>query len=139
GIRVTMNQILVYVVAGCLYAIAGVALAGQLRNPGVNIGSPYLLGPIAAVVIGGASLSGGLASPLSTFSAAFFLTGLNSMMRALGLPTALQFVVFGVVIIGGMLVSGDRIIKAVERTLRERRRPEGTRKQKNDSSDDGPG
>ena len=123
GIRVTLNQILVYVVAAIFYAIAGIALAGILRNPGVNIASAYLLGPIAAVVIGGASLSGGLASPLSTFAAAIFLTGLNQMMRALGLPTALQFVVFGLVIIGGMLVSGDRIIKAVERVLRERRRP----------------
>jgi ribose transport system permease protein len=121
GVRVTLTQILVYVAAAMLYATAGVALAGLLRNPGVNIGSPYLLGPIAAVVIGGASLSGGLASPLSTFVAALFLTGLNQMMRALGLATALQFVVFGVVIIGGMLVSGDRIIKGVERVLRERR------------------
>lgn len=124
GVRVTLNQILVYVVAAVLYAIAGIALAGLLRNPGVNIGSPYLLGPIAAVVIGGASLSGGLASPMSTFVAAMFLTGLNQMMRALGLATALQFVVFGLVIIGGMLVSGDRIIKGIERVMRERRRPD---------------
>ncbi len=123
GVRVTLNQILVYVVAAMFYAVAGVALAGLLRNPGVNIGSPYLLGPIAAVVIGGASLTGGLASPLSTLVAAFFLTGLNQMMRSLGLATALQFVVFGIVIIGGMLVSGDRIIKGVEQLMRERRRP----------------
>jgi ribose/xylose/arabinose/galactoside ABC-type transport system permease subunit len=87
----------------------------------VTIGAPYLLGPIAAVVIGGASLTGGLASPLSTWSAAMFLAGLNQMMRVLGLATALQFVVFGVVIIGGMLVSGDRIIKGVEQLFRERR------------------
>jgi ribose transport system permease protein len=126
GVRVTLNQILVYVVAAVLYAIAGVALAGLLRNPGVNIGSPYLLGPIAAVVIGGASLTGGLASPLSTFAAAFFLTGLNQMMRSLGLATSLQFLVFGLVIIGGMLVSGDRIIKGVEQVLRERRKPTRT-------------
>ena len=104
----------------------------MLRNPGVNIGSPYLLGPIAAVVIGGASLAGGLASPLSTFAAAFFLTGLNQMMRSLGLATSLQFLVFGLVIIGGMLISGDRIIKGVEsaraRTANarnRRRRPTG--------------
>jgi ribose transport system permease protein len=122
GVRVTFTQILVYVVAAMFYAVAGIALAGLIRNPGVNIGSPYLLGPIAAVVIGGASLSGGLASPLSTLIAAFFLTGLNQMMRSLGLPTALQFVVFGLVIIGGMLVSGDRIIRGVEQVLRERRR-----------------
>lgn len=123
GVRVMLTQILVYVVAAVLYAIAGVALAAQLRNPGVNIGSPYLLGPVAAVVIGGASLAGGLASPLSTFAAAFFLTGLNQMMRSLGLSTSLQFLVFGLVIIGGMLISGDRIIKGVETLLRERRPP----------------
>lgn len=122
GVKVTLNQIMVYVVASVFYAAAGVALAGVLRNPGPQIASIYLLGPIAAVVIGGASLTGGLASPLSTFAAAIFLTGLNQMMRALGLPTSLQFVVFGLVIIGGMLVSGDRIIKGVERVLRERRR-----------------
>ncbi len=136
GVRVTLNQIMVYVVAAVFYAIAGIALAGILRNPGVNIASAYLLGPIAAVVIGGASLTGGLASPMSTFVAAFFLTGLNQMMRALGLPTALQFVVFGLVIIGGMLVSGDRIIKAVERVLRERRKPIRPKEREREISDD---
>jgi ribose transport system permease protein len=129
GVRVSLNQIAVYVVAAVFYAIAGVALAGLLRNPGVAVGTQYLLGPIAAVVIGGASLTGGLASPLATFVAAIFLTGLNQMLRTMGLPTSLQFVVFGLVIIGGMLVSGDRIIRGVERVLRERRRPEGSQTQ----------
>lgn len=123
GVRVTMTLILVYVVAAVFYAVGGLALAGLIRSPGVAVGNQYLLGPIAAVVIGGASLTGGLASPLSTFAAAFFLTGLNQMMLTMGLPTALQFVVFGLVIIGGMLISGDRIIKVVEQLLRERRRP----------------
>jgi len=127
GVRVTVNQILAYVVAAMCYAVAGVALAGLLRTPGVAIGTQYLLGPIAAVVIGGASLTGGLASPLSTFAAALFLTGLNQMLRTMGLPTALQFVVFGAVIIGGMLVSGDRIVRGVEHLLRERRRADASR------------
>jgi ribose transport system permease protein len=129
GVRVNLHQILVYVVAAAFYAIAGMALAGLLRNPGVGAGTTYLLGPIAAVVIGGASLTGGLASPLSTFVAALFLTGLNQMLRVMGLPTSLQFVVFGLVIIGGMLVSGDRIIRGVEQLLRERRRPEDSQTQ----------
>ena len=127
GLRVSSNQVAAYVVAAVLYGIAGILLAAFLRNPGVTFGAPYLLGPIAAVVIGGASLTGGLASPLSTWAAAFFLAGLNQMMRVLGLPTALQFVVFGVVIVGGMLVSGDRIIKGVERVLRERGGPSSRR------------
>ncbi|MBC7773490.1 MAG: ABC transporter permease [Pyrinomonadaceae bacterium] len=124
GVRVNLNQISAYVVAAVFYAIAGVAVAALLRAPGIAAQNQYLLGPIAAVVIGGAALTGGLASPLATFAAAFFLTGLNQMMRTMGLPTALQFVVFGLVIVGGMLISGDRIIKGVERVLRERRRSE---------------
>lgn len=131
GLRVNVNQIAAYVMAGIFYAAAGIALAGQLKTPGVAAGQTYLLGPIAAVVIGGASLTGGLASSFATASAAFFLTWLNQMMRILGLSTAWQNVVFGVVIIAGMLVSGDRIIRFVERLLRERRRgrkPGETRK-----------
>ncbi|MBI4261777.1 MAG: ABC transporter permease [Actinobacteria bacterium] len=124
GVRVNVNQILAYVVAAVFYASAALALAGLIRRPGAFVGTQYLLAPIAAVVIGGASLTGGQASALSTFVAAIFLTGLNQMMRIMGLPTALQFVVFGLVIIGGMLVSGDRIIRSVEFALRHRRRPE---------------
>lgn len=123
GLRVNLNQVSAYVVAAVFYGIAGILLAGYLGSVSTTIGAPYLLGPIAAVVIGGASLSGGLASPLSTWAAAFFLAGLNQMMRVMGLPTALQFVVFGLVIIGGMLVSGDRIIRGVEQVLRERKQP----------------
>lgn len=123
GLRVNLNQVSAYVAAALLYGMAGILLAAFLRTPNTTIGAPYLLGPIAAVVIGGASLTGGLASPLSTWAAAFFLAGLNQMMRVMGLPTALQFVVFGLVIIGGMLVSGDRIIRGVEHVLRERKGP----------------
>jgi hypothetical protein len=48
-------------------------------------------------------------------------------------------VVFGLVIIGGMLVSGDRIIKTVERVLRERRKPMRPRSETTQSSIDDPG
>jgi ribose transport system permease protein len=121
GVRVTLYQILAYVVAAVFHAAAGLALAGLIRRPGAFVGTQYLLAPIAAVVIGGASLTGGQASALSTFAGAVFLTGLNLMMRIMGLSTALQFVVFGLVIIGGMLVSGDRIIRGVEYALRQRK------------------
>jgi ribose transport system permease protein len=122
GLRVNLNQVSAYVVAAMFYGAAGILLAAFLKTPSISIGVPYLLGPIAAVVIGGASLTGGLASPLSTWTGAMFLAGLNQMMRVMGLSTALQFVVFGLVIVGGMLVSGDRIIRAVEQVLRERGR-----------------
>lgn len=117
GLRVNVYVIFAYMAASFLYGLNGVLLAGFLRSPSLILGVPYLLGPIAAVVIGGASLSGGLANPISTWAAAFFLTLLNQMLRVLGLPTALQFVVFGVAIVGGMVISGDRIVTAIENLL----------------------
>jgi ribose transport system permease protein len=117
GLRVNIYVIFAYMAASLLYGLNGVLLAGFLRSPSLILGVPYLLGPIAAVVIAGASLSGGLANPISTLAAAFFLTLLNQMLRVLGLPTALQFVVFGIAIVGGMVISGDRIVTLIENLL----------------------
>ena len=106
------------VAAACvIYGLNGVLLAGFLQSPSLVLGTPYLLGPIAAVVIGGASLNGGLANAISTWAAAFFLTLLSQMLRVLGLPTALQFAVFGIAIIVGMVISGDRIVTLIENSL----------------------
>jgi ribose/xylose/arabinose/galactoside ABC-type transport system permease subunit len=110
GIRVQRYVVLAYVVAAVLYGAAGILLAAFIRSPSIDLGDPYLLGPIAAVVIGGASLTGGLASATSTWAAAFALTFLSQMLRVLGLSTALQFVVFGAAIAAGMVISGDRIV-----------------------------
>ena len=80
----------------------------------------YLLGPVAAVVLGGAALSGGLASPTSTWVAAFFVTILNQMLERPRSVDGVAHVVFGVAIILGMIISGDRIADIVGRLLLRR-------------------
>lgn len=122
GIRVNAYVVLAYVGAGMLYAAAGILLAGFISSPTQRLGDPYLLSPIAAVVIGGASLTGGLASVPSTWAAAFFLSLLSQLLRVLGLSSDLQFVAFGIAIIGGMIISGDRIITVVEYLFQGRTR-----------------
>jgi ribose transport system permease protein len=117
GIRVSAYIVFAYIGGALLYGLCGILLASFIRSPSLTMGTPYLLGPIAAVVIGGASLKGGLASPASTWIAAFFLTLLSQMLRVLNLDTSWQFVVFGAAIIAGMVVSGDRIITVVENLL----------------------
>lgn len=118
GIHVNVYIVFAYAGAGMLYGLAGILLAAFIRSPTLGLGEPYLLAPIAAVVIGGASLTGGLASVPSTWAAAFFLALLSQMLRVLGLSSALQFVAFGIAIAGGMVVTGDRIITVVEHLLR---------------------
>ncbi|MGE5272183.1 MAG: ABC transporter permease [Verrucomicrobiota bacterium] len=110
GVHVQPYGVCAYIAAAILYGIAGILLAGFIRSPSIDLGDPYLLGPIAAVVIGGASLAGGLASATSTWVAAFALTLLTQMLRVLGLSTAWQYAVYGVAIAAGMVISGDRIV-----------------------------
>jgi ribose transport system permease protein len=121
GIHVRSHIVFAYAGASVLYAGAGVLLAGFIQNPSLDLGDAYLLGPIAAVVIGGASLAGGLASVSSTWIAAFALTLLSQMLRVLGLSTALQYVVFGIAIVAGMVISGERIVGALGAVLQSPR------------------
>ena len=107
-------------------AIAAVLLAGIRINIDPAFGAAYLLAPIAAVVIAGASLSGGLASATSTWVAALALTFLTQMLLILGLSTAMQFIVFGAAIIVGMLISGDRVASLLGRVLRPVEAPTAT-------------
>jgi ribose transport system permease protein len=113
GVHVRTYTVFAYAAAGVLYGAAGLLLAGFIQFPTLDLGNPYLLGPIAAVVIGGASLTGGLASATSTWAAAFALTLLSQMLQVLRLSTAWQLIVFGLAIAGGLVVSGDRIVGLV--------------------------
>ena len=118
GLHVRTHVVFAYTAAGILYGAGAVLLAGTRITVDPAFGAGYLLAPIAAVVIAGASLSGGLASATSTWMAALALTFLMQMLLILGLSAALQFVVYGAAIIAGMLVSGDRIASLLGRVLR---------------------
>ena len=117
GIRVRTYVVGAYVAAALAAGLAAIFIGGIVVSPGVDPGVAYLLGPVAAVVLGGAALSGGLASPASTWVAAFFVTLLNQMLKVLGLSNASQYVVFGLAIVVGMLISGDRIAEFIGRLL----------------------
>ncbi|WP_176738127.1 ABC transporter permease [Micromonospora inyonensis] len=93
GIRTAAYQVSAYTVAGVLYAAAGLLLAGYLRTPDILLGNTYQLSSIAAVVLGGSVLSGGLSNALATGVAALFLTQLNQVVLAAGATTSIQLLV----------------------------------------------
>ena len=121
GLRVRTHIVLAYTTAGTLYAIAAVLLAESRSSIDPTFGSAYLLAPIAAVVIAGAALSGGLASATSTWVAALALTFLTQMLVIVGLSAAMQYIVFGGAILAGMVVSGDRVASLLGRWMRPAR------------------
>jgi ribose transport system permease protein len=106
GVNVTLYEFASYAIAGILYGVAGILLSAFVRNPTLKVGEPYLLAPIAAAVLGGTAISGGIGSMVAVAGAALFLTQLGQMLKMLGLSSALQFIIQGFAIAMGMAVAG---------------------------------
>ncbi len=104
GINVSAYQIAAFAVAGLLYGVAGILLSAFIRNPTMRVGDPYLLAPIAAAVLGGTAVTGGIGSMVAVAGAALFLTQLGQMLKMLGLSSAIQYVIEGIAIALGMAV-----------------------------------
>jgi ribose transport system permease protein len=112
GVNVTAYQTAAFTVAGFLYGVAGIVISAFIRNPTLNVGDPYLLAPIAAAVLGGTAITGGLGSMVAVAGAALFLTHLGQMLKMLGLSTAFQFAIYGVAIALGMALAEARQLRA---------------------------
>jgi ribose transport system permease protein len=106
GVNVAAYEFASYALAGLLYGVAGILLSAFIRNPTLKVGDPYLLAPIAAAVLGGTAISGGIGSMTAVAGAALFLTQLGQMLKMLGLSSAFQFMIEGVAIAFGMAVAG---------------------------------
>lgn len=104
GLPVRRYVLGTYVLAGLLYALGGVLVAGYLRTPGLSVGDSYLLPSIAAVVLGGTSLAGGGGSVVATAAGALFLTQLQQVVFGAGAPTSVQLLIQGAAIGLGMAV-----------------------------------
>jgi ribose transport system permease protein len=106
GIRVVAYEVGGYVAAAGLYAIAGVLLAGLLRNPNASLGNPYQLQTIIAVALGGAALGGGPASVVGTLAACLFLGFVTQFLTLKGYSGGVNQLVNGaLLLVAVMLVS----------------------------------
>lgn len=99
GISVERTKCLVYVVSGFLTALAAIMMVGRTGVGTPNIGIGLELDAIAAVVIGGASLSGGRGSVLYTLLGVFILGMIGNIMNLLDVTSYLQQLIKGVIII----------------------------------------
>ncbi|TDV56173.1 monosaccharide ABC transporter membrane protein (CUT2 family) [Actinophytocola oryzae] len=99
GVPVTRVKVVVFCVCGFLAALSGIVHAGQLNQGSPNDGFGYELDAIAAVVIGGTSLSGGRGSVVGTVAGALLLGVLNNFLGLHGVDPNVQLLVKGLVIV----------------------------------------
>ncbi|MCY8233866.1 ribose ABC transporter permease RbsC [Priestia endophytica] len=104
GIKVPRVKVMIYALAGLLSALAGAILTSRLNSAQPTAGTSYELDAIAAVVLGGTSLSGGRGLIVGTLIGALIIGTLNNGLNLLGVSSFFQMVVKGVVILIAVLI-----------------------------------
>ncbi len=107
GVPTLRLKILVYVLAGCLFGIAGLFQLSRLRQGDPTVAVGLELDVIAAVIIGGASLSGGVGTILGSMIGALIMAILRNGTQQMGWPTYIQEFIIGLVIIVAVFI--DRL------------------------------
>lgn len=100
GVRSWQVLVAAYVIAGVLAALGGILIAGQAGAVDLQLAQRYLLPSVAAVVIGGTSIFGGVGSYAGTILGALILSVLDRMLTFLNTGQAVQQVVYGSIVLG---------------------------------------
>jgi ribose transport system permease protein len=99
GVNVDRWKVIIYTFAGGICGISGLLIASRLNSAQPALGQGYELDAIAAVVIGGTSLSGGVGTILGTIIGAFIMSVLTNGLRIMSVAQEWQTVVTGAIII----------------------------------------
>jgi ribose transport system permease protein len=99
GVRVWQVLLFVYAMCGVLSALAGILLVGFNNAADLGIASPFLLPSVAAVVIGGTSIFGGIGGYSGTILGALILTVLDSLLTILDASQAVRQILYGLIVL----------------------------------------
>ena len=108
GVPVVRYKIYAFMVSGALAGIAGTLAVARVGAAGPTLGTDLLLNTLAAVVVGGTSLSGGVGGVHRTLLGVLIITILDDGLNLLGVNQYTQLVIKGLVVIAAVLVSQDR-------------------------------
>jgi ribose transport system permease protein len=106
GVNTRRVVMIAFIISGALSAFGGVLLAGYASKAAQSMGDAYLLPAIAAVVLGGTSILGGKGSYLGTVAGVILITLLQSILSVMQMPEAGRQIIYGVVIVGMLLLYG---------------------------------
>jgi monosaccharide ABC transporter membrane protein, CUT2 family (TC 3.A.1.2.-) len=99
GIKVDRVKITIFMISGIMAAISGILLSSRLYSAQTNAGTSYELDAIAAAVLGGTSLAGGVGTMIGTLIGALIIGIMNNGMNMLSVPYFYQLIVKGLVIL----------------------------------------
>ena len=115
GVNVKWVQIRVFLISGLTAALAGVVLAARLYSGQPNVGEGFERDAIAASVLGGTSMGGGVGTLGGTVIGVLIIGVLNNGMNLLRIDTYWQYVVKGVVILGAVYMDYIKRVRAAKK------------------------
>jgi ribose transport system permease protein len=108
GVRVDRHKIIACMLSGSCAGFAGVILAGRLASGSPTLANELLLPAIAAVIVGGTAITGGIGSIARTLIGALIISVVRIGMTFVGVDIFAQQIVFGIVLILAVAVTIDR-------------------------------
>ncbi|NUQ79475.1 MAG: galactose/methyl galactoside ABC transporter permease MglC [Polyangiaceae bacterium] len=111
GVAVRQTLIIVYVMAGALYGLAGALLSARTGGATNNYGLMYELDAIAACVIGGVSTSGGIGTIGGVLNGVLIFEVLNNGLVVLGVSAYWQQIIKGIIIVAAVSVDIRKYIR----------------------------
>lgn len=108
GINVDRIKIAAYVLSGTMAALAGVVMAARLGSGSPTLANEFLLPAIAAIIVGGTAITGGVGSVWRTFVGALIVQVVRIGMTFMGVTVFAQQIVFGVILVAAVAITLDR-------------------------------
>jgi ribose transport system permease protein len=99
GVKVWQVQWATYVICALLAGIGGVLIGGQSGAVGISLADPFLLPSVAAVVIGGTSIMGGIGNYTGTILGTLILTVLSYLLATINSSEAVKQMIYGAIIL----------------------------------------
>ena len=109
GIKTWKIMLIVYGLSGLLSGLAGIMLSSRLYSANGLLGQSYELDAIAAVILGGTSMTGGIGGIFGTLIGALIIAVLNNGLTVLNISYFWQLVIRGVVIIVAVIIDKFRV------------------------------
>lgn len=111
GIKLNKVKIIIYTISGMMASLSGLIITSRLSSAQPTAGASYEMDAIAAVVLGGTSLSGGKARIWGTLIGALIIGVLNNGLNIIGVSAFWQQVVKGIVILIAVLLDRFKVAK----------------------------